>query len=272
VTQRLAVVVGLLIGGAAALQAQASNQPNLVLSISGGLTMGGELWTLPRQLVSAPFGEYDTLTLGRRLRPGVVAVLGAAYHRGPHLGMTFEVGYFGVASEGRCSPNGPYSFDSDDKNAQACDATQGRHFATSLIGFQAGLVYNFLVRRTVTPYVRATGGIASLGASYVETVVPITAAACPGTTCSYALLFDGGRKGATVVGTLAAGLTIGLWPGYQLRFEARDLIARLPVAADSAMPGSPNFPTARVGLRTLHIPTITTGLDVVLERRHRRRY
>jgi hypothetical protein len=270
------VAVAALATGAVSgrLAAQSAEQPNLILSITGGLTTGGDLWTLPRQIENAPGGARDTLTLGRRLRPGIVAVLGATYFRSPHLGYVAEFGFFGVASEGRCTPVGPYAPDPDNLNQKACTTTEGAHYPTSIIGFQAGLAYRVLARGPVSPYVRLTAGIGALGNSYVQTLATVVADACaPRAVCTVGLLDEPRRRGATWVGTLAAGATWSVGTGYQARIEVRDFVAGVPIAADSTTPNSSNpFPVAKPGTRTRHILTLTAGFDLILERRHRRRY
>ncbi len=280
-------VMAVLVGGGSALRAQTTQQPNLILTISGGLTSGGELWTLPSQLVPVigatdPNGQFDTLRLGRRLRPGVVASLVATLHRSRHFGYAVEVGYFGLDSEGRCEAIVPFHPDAgtpapEMKNQQACEAAQGHHFGTNVIAFQGGFVYRLTPAGPVSPYVRGTGGLAALGSSYVQTITRVLApqgcAPTGSNTCNIALLVQPRRRSATWAGTLAAGLSWAIGTGYQLRLEARDFIVAVPIAADSTTPttGSPD-PVARVGTRTKHVLMLTAGLDVILERRHRRRY
>lgn len=270
------LAVAVLLAAAPALRAQSSGQPNLILSISGGVTGGGSLWEVPHQLAVAPNGAFDTLALGRRLRPGIVAAFDALYHPSPHLGYVVEIAFFGVGSEGRCAqvnPSRAWAPDADNKNQQACTRVQGAHVNTNVIGFQGGLVYRVAPTARFSPYVRATAGLGALGPSYVTTAAEILAAACDSFgTCTYELLREPSRTSATWVATLAAGLTVASGPGYQFRFEARDLITALPIAADSVSPFTVGFPNAPVAMRTRHIFTLTAGLDVVLERRHRRRY
>ena len=283
----MTAVMAVLASGGAALHAQSPQQPTLILTINGGLTSGGDLWTLPRQLVPVigatdPNGQFDTLRLGRRLRPGIVASLVATLHRSRHVGYAFEVGYFGLDSEGRCEAIVPFHPDAgtpapEMKNQQACEAAQGNHFGTNVIGFQGGLVYRLTPPGPVSPYVRATGGLAALGSSYVQTITRVLApqgcASTGSNTCNIALLVQQRRVSATWSGTLAAGLSWAFGPGYQLRLEARDFIVSLPIASDSTTPTTANpDPVARVGSRTKHVLILTAGLDVILERRHRRRY
>lgn len=269
------LVVACALAGASVSFAQDTPGPNLVLSISGGMTTADNLWTIPRQLmpVATPANEFDTLALGRRIRPGLTALFGAIYHPSPAFGYMIEVGYFGIASEGRCAPIGGYRVDADQNNQKACEATQGAHYSTSAIGFQAGAVYRVAPRAFLSPYARATAGIASLGTSFIETSSRITSTDCPTSgVCEYTLLRERDRKDVTWTATLAAGMTIAASSGYQLRLEARDLIISLPVVTGPAPSAGADVLLAPTAMRTRHIFTLTVGLDVVLERRHRRRY
>lgn len=263
---RPAVIV--LAGLAAAQPAFAQNppQPTLVLTISMGLTTGGDLWSVPRQQVPRGTG-MDTLSLGRRLRPGLSGVFSATYHRSGALGYTVEVGYFGVASESRCAPHGTLGTD----NQSACAALQGTHYPTSAVGFQAGLVYQVFPGRTASPYLRATAGFAALGESYVNMVPRIVSVGCA-SVCDYVLLREKHRTGAAGLATLALGTTVTAGWGYRIRLEVRDLIIGLPIAADSAPSTGADALIAPPGRATRHVVTLTAGLDVMLERTHRRRY
>jgi hypothetical protein len=186
------------------------------------------------------------------------------------------VGYFGVGSEGSCAAIGPYTLDAEQKNEQACLAAQGTIFRTNVVGFMAGVSYRVAPRGFVSPYVRATGGLGMLGGSFIETGSVVSAPTTCGQfggICPITLLYEARRTTLTYLGTLAVGATWRAGQGYQVRFELRDLIVGLPVATDSAGLGAPEpFPTARSASRTRHVLAFTAGLDVILERRHRRRY
>ena len=68
--------------------------------------------------------------------------------------------------------------------------------------------------------------------------------------------------------SLGAGFTTRLGPGYQMRFELRDLVAPLDrtdgIAADNREP-----PKAS---RLFHHIALALGIDVILERKRGRRY
>ena len=265
------------------LFAQTADHPNLIVTIQGGIITGGDLWSLPRQTLPGAFppGSRDTVALGRRLRSGVVALASGTYFTSPHLGYYGEIGYFGMGGEGACSGVGTFKADSSPSgevpppNQKACEGVNGASFATSLVAFQAGVVYRFAPTSDVSPYLRFTAGVGALGNSFVEESALINSpGACSAFTppqCTYTILDDPKRPSFTWVTTLAVGNTFRISPGYNARFEVRDLITSLPFAADSGTSVA-GAPTARVGWKLHHAIGLTLGLDIILERSHRRRY
>ena len=262
------------------MRAQTQEQPNLIFTISGGYLTGGDLWSIDRQLapVATAVGNgWDTLRLGRRIRPGFAATLGATYFASPHLGYNVEAGFFGIGTEAACTPVGPYTPDPPDfKNQQACQYLQGENIRGNVVGFLGGLIWRFTTRGN-QPYVRVGIGAGILGSSYVESFAPIVYHLSDGSASEANLVFlsDASQGDLTWMASLGAGATLPLAPGYQLRVEFRDLITSLPVATGAArdttaiLRGSPVPPTA---WRAKHVPTITVGLDIVLERKRGRRY
>jgi len=283
--RRTASIAATLLLAAAPLVAQSREQPNLILSITGGLATGADLWTLPRQLEAVNCGSpgscvtsnYDTLALGRRVSPGITAIFSGTYFASPHVGYTAEIGYLGLGSEGACGVIGAYSPDAEEVNQQACQNTQGAHEPTSMVAFQGGVTYRFQPLSFLVPYVRVTAGFGLLGNSFVETTANVVAPSfCSGTgspVCEVSLLDDPNRASATWVATLAIGNTIRMSPAYAFRFELRDFVTSLPVATGGNKPDSEHpEPTAQTSMRTRHFVALTAGFDVILERSHRRRY
>ncbi len=262
----------------ASARAQTADQPNLIFSISAGYLTGGSLWTIARQLepVSTPGAvTWDTLTLGRKLSPGLAATLSATYFRSPHLGYSVEAGFFGIGSTASCGALGGYRTDPDQKDQQACVYTQGENIRGNTVGFLAGLVWR-PVSRGNQLFLRAAGGGAIVGSSYIETAAPVNILVAPGqsTQATLFLLEDNHQDHLTWMVSLGGGAMLPISPGYQLHIEVRDLITALavptgPVDSISIMRGTFQPPTR---WRAVHIPTITVGLDVVLERRRGHRY
>ena len=274
-----ALALALAAAGAGRLTAQTPDEPNLIFSISAGyITGGNSLWTLPRQLalaVSTANGHaWDTLALGRQLRPGFSASLSAAVFFTPYLGYTAEAGFFGIGTTSQCQPVGPYTPTADNANQQACTRLNGDNMRSDAVGLLGGLILRFR-RGGVQPYLRASVGPSILGASFVEEAAPVLQSA--GTANLVYFLSDLNHKELTWMVSLGAGVMLPLAPGYQLRIEARDVIVPLPVPTGPAMDtaqiaGDAALPQPPVGFRTMHLPTISVGLDVVLERKRGHRY
>lgn len=267
------VILSALTLAASGAAAQSPDEPSLVFTVTAGLSTGSGLWRIPQQpqpvAGSNPF-TYDTLALGRRLRPGIVAGLAATYYRSQNFGFTAEVTYFGFGSEQEC--RGPAFYRDTVVNRAACNNAQGAHVATSIVGFLVGGTYRFARGHRVQPYVRATAGPGLLGNSYIQTSGAIVSPTC-GTAnniCSFGLLVDDHQKQFTYIINLSAGATVWLSPAYRFRFEVRDLLTSIPAVSGARDPLGP--PVAPAGNVMKNIPTVVMGFDVVLERGHQRRY
>jgi hypothetical protein len=260
---------------APAASAQSSAEPSMSFTVSGGLTTGQNLWNLDRHLLAAPGATYDTVRLGRRLTPGLAASLAVSLFRSPHWGLNAEVGYFGLSSEQRCTGPLVYQPDSENLTKKGCDNANGRHSASSVIGFMAGGVYQFLDSSRIQPYIRATAGFGLLGASFVETLAIVNHSSCQpiasDNICPYPLLTERRKTSSTWLVSVAGGLVMQLGPGYRIRMEGRDLILQLPVVRETATPTSNLGPSdSRSVIK--HVPIFMIGFDVMLERRRSRRY
>lgn len=269
----IALGLALALAGARPARAQTPDQPNLIFTISGGWLTGGSLWRVGRQIApvqSSPGFTWDTLALARLLRPGLAASLTATYFRSPHWGWAAEVGFFGIGTEARCAPVVPYKPDSDNKNQQACDYLQGENVRGSAVGFLAGLIWR-PTTGGAQPFLRAAVGPAVLGSSYVEMAAPVIINSGPG---NLFFMAEKTERRVTWMLSLGAGMMLPIASGYQLRLEARDIIVPLPIPTGPAVPDtiSGQLPYAPVGTKIMHVPTITVGLDVVLEKKRGRRY
>ena len=269
----LTALASVLVAGRAS--AQSAERPLLIISMTGGVLTGGALWTLDRQLAPVSSGEIDSLALGRYFRTGFVVGVGATVFRWPHVGLAAEVAFLGLGTESRCAPRGPYAFDAEHVNEIACLSAQGYRLPTNAVALQGGVAWRALPEARVQPYLRAIGGLALLGGSFVETSGLVTVPTVDTTRASVVtrtFLAEGSRRDLTWIATLSVGVMLELSPGYQLRFEARDVLLGLPVVTG---PGSitTTLPVAPTRDRTVHLPTFALSLDLVLEPARRpRRY
>lgn len=264
-----AAAVALIALAPRAGRSQSVQEPSLVLSIQLGFNTGSELWRIDRQ-EALVFGtaETDTVALTRRLRTGLTAVLGATYFRSPHIGFTIEAGFFGIGGESRCQPVGTFKPQSD-VNELLCTAVQGRHLPTNAVSLQGGVAWRSGMR-AAAPYVRAGLGVAFLGTSFVETSGSIASSTCGNQVpCQRYFVVDQDRRELRLAGSLAAGVTLALGAGYRFRCEVRDFIISLPTPSG---PASPSGLIPPMGATIKHVPTVSVGLDVILERRKARRY
>jgi hypothetical protein len=252
--------------------AQSSDDPQLVFTIYGGLGTGSNMWSAQR-IVGAPGGPpppQDTLRLERWLQPGLIAGLTTTYYRSPHFGWVLDIGYFGLGTEQRCL--GPATYKDSVQTQQVCTTANGEHLATGVVGFMFGGTYRFAPTAAVQPFVRATAGLGLIDGNFIQTTGAafVSSPASCQTGCYFGLLNDSTSRSLTWIANLATGLSIELSPGYRVRFEARDIITRLPsVKGGGPLLSADNPPiewTAR------HVPSFLIGLDIVLERRHARRY
>ena len=268
----MAAAVAALAGRATA---QSSEHPLLIFSMTGGYATGGGIWSLDRQIALVASGARDSLSLARLFRPGFEAGLGVALYRSPHIGLAAEMAFLGISTESRCSPLGPYAFDPDRVNEQACLDIQGRHVRTNAAAFQAGAIVRPWATTAVQPFLRAVGGLALLGGSFVETAGTVVMSGVGGSTGSplraRVFLDEENRRELTWIATFSAGVTIAASPGYQVRFEVRDIVTRVPSVTGPADPQAVQ-PFAQVGSRTVQLLGLTVALDLALERQRTRRY
>lgn len=275
VAARVAVLLALLSPAAAVppAHAQSANDPQLVFAIYGGLSEGGDLWRLPRQALAVTgTTQQDTVAVARRLRPGLVAGLVTTYFRSRHFGWSADIAYFGIGSEQRCDSVSAYVQGPQGENGQVCTSANSEHVGTNVVGFLGGITYRFAPEGRVQPFVRVTAGPGLLGnTSYVETTGGFTNTTTCQLGCAESILADPDRKTITWVVNLAAGITVWLAPAYRLRMEARDIITQLPTVTGPRTPFNSATPPP-TGSVVKHLPTLLFGVDIVLERRHARRY
>jgi hypothetical protein len=262
---------------AGAASAQTGSQPILVISVYGGMASGNSLWTISRQpldVLCNPTGAcgYDTLQLSRELTTGILAGVAATYFRNPHLGLTGEVFYLGLPLDDTCTGllfNADPGFDPT-RNQEVCSSIAGASPSTSALGVYAGVVLRASATHVVSPYVR--GGIGFL--SYSSGTVEMAGIFADTVVESRAVIIDPHEKKLAPSAQVAAGFTTRLGPGYQFRFEVRDVLVPLDRVTGAA-------PVIGCGNACLQPPTetriyhriaLTIGLDVVLEQKRGRRY
>ena len=252
--------------------AQTPSRAQLVLTILGGAVTGHSLWEVPIQPVAVldsslvPTGVNDTVHLRREVTSSIVVGAAATYFLSPHFGMHAEISYLGLPSDDGCS--GTFHPDSQNKNQQACNDVAARSGAGGSVSLFVGATLRAASTRSLSPYVRANIGIATMPHSSVAVVgnfftnfgpEPITFIDDPSP-----------RSGGPLFG-LAVGITqpLGKGGGYQFRFELRDAITSFERVTGPADPVTLLAPTET---KSYHHFSLTLGLDVVLEKARGRRY
>ena len=265
----------------ACLAAQTGDQPNLVLSMFGGLSAGHSLWSVGRQPLCVISGEAceqngsgnvdDTLAIARDISSSVLLGAAVSYFRNPHIGFQGELYYLGLTFDDRCRPVAPYQPDSENKNQQICDSFASTGASAGAVTFLAGVVFRAAPRRTISPFLRGSVGFTAysggtLAASGDFASVDQTTGSL--TVTARDIVIDTTPKTMSWTFQLAAGFTARMAPGYQLRFELRDAILPLERLIGPAN----EFGLAPHDTQIYHHLALAVGLDVVLEQRRGRRY
>jgi hypothetical protein len=271
-----ALLAACVAGLASRAAAQATRGPELVFTIAVGEASGGHLWTVNPQLAAAVRGS-DTVALSQRLlRPSLVAAFGAQLYLSPHIGYTIDATFLGLATESHCTALAPFSIDAQRANQQACTDIENKHTYTNAVALQGGLTARATLGRGAQGYLRAVGGVALLGGSFINTEGAILVSDSSGPTISARLfLTEQSSRALTWVATIGGGLTMALGSSYNVRFEVGEVFIALPLPGGQGdVHNDPHrlLPVAPVRWRTIHLPSLTLGLDVLLERRSVRRY
>jgi hypothetical protein len=260
------VLLPLLLAAIAArpLAAQATgDEARLTFTIGVGYVFGKDLWSVPRQ----PYflrTSADTFALSRRLRESITGSLAATYFHGSKLGFTGEIAMVGLGTTLSCSDVSPSG--SLDTHA-VCDALNGVERGGTSVLVTGGPVLRLASRSTLSPYFQATGGLLITSRSTVESSAFITAG--DGSTLLVRIYSDDKSTDLSLGGVLSAGVVVQAGHGYQIRLEARDNIVGVRrVIAATAQDGA----QPQIGRSYKHVPSISVGFGVVLERRRGRRY
>lgn len=270
------VLVCGLIAAAVPAAAQTRSQPTLALTIFGGAVTGHSLWHVDRQpfevvAVTQPnpvqfggTGQFDTLALTRTIGSSLLIGASATFYQSPGLGFQFEMEYLSLPLENGCRGLF-YNADPDNKNQQMCDNVGGAQLSASGIGIYLGVTLRAAARGSISPYFRAGAGLTSISRSSVAMASVFTYQGVP---FQRDFTFDDKpvkTSGSLLLGT---GLTMPLGPGYQVRLELRDLLAKL-TRLDGPADVNGFGPTSA---KLYHHLALSIGLDVVLEQKRGRRY
>jgi hypothetical protein len=266
-TRSSVVLVLFLVGSSAS--AQTGDQPNLVLTVFAGVSAGHSLWSITGQPfcsetscnVSAP---HDTFDLSRDVTSSLIAGAGGTFFSSSHVGIHAEIYYMGLSFEDHCRD---VFASTTTRNAEICARANSSSLSSSAIVFSGGVLLRAFARRSISPYVRGGVVLATYSTGTIEMPSFFTD---PATQLPQPIgIFEDRQPRRNGVGLqLGAGFTTRLGPGYQMRFELRDLVAPLDrtngIAAENREPPKTT--------RLYHHIALVFGIDVVLERKRGRRY
>jgi len=259
--------------------AQSADTPNLVLTMFGGYRMGHQLWTVRNQpfvvidyvagMLDSVSAQHDTLDLTRQVTPSFILGLTAVYFWGRHLGFQGEMVFLGMSLDSRCAIRRYNAADTADINPTLCATLNGASVPMSAVAFHAGVTLRATPSKSATPYLGLSGGFITRARGTVEMTGAFVDNA--GALNSFTVVADDKATRSDLSGQLALGMMLPLGPGYQVRFEGRDVYTRLDYVSGLADPTQvPLHPphAARYG----HHLAFVIGLDIVLERKRGRRY
>lgn len=239
------------------------DQARLIFTVSGGIVLGNELWSIGAQPVHFFPTPADTFALGRRIRSNLGIGFGGTYFPGERLGFALEGFLIGLGFEDSCRQ----VFSSGSSPATAtCQSIQGATKSATAVALSVGPVYRINSRKLISPYARANLGVVFSNQSSLRMFGQY-----PGAQASQTVLVYDDDHESRVSPSLALGVgfTAAVGKGYMLRWEVRDNIAGIqrvtgPTTAAGVIP--PHEMVYK------HLFSMTIGFDVVLERRKGRRY
>jgi hypothetical protein len=257
------LTIALMLGSTAhPARAQTKDQARLVFTVSGGVVVGKDLWSVDNQPV--PFTTpADTFALGRRIRSTIAIGFGGAYFPGEHLGWSVEGFLIGLGFEDRCRL--AFSSGSGDA-AAACQSLQGATKSATAVTLSGGPIYRVNSRSLISPYARANLGLVISNQSSIRTIGRFPT---PLGTAERTIFADDHDSRVAPSLALGVGFTAAVAPGYQLRWEIRDNIVGVQ-SVTGTTPQSDLVPPHELTYK--HLFSLTIGFDVVLERRRGRRY
>lgn len=238
------------------------DQTRLVFTVSAGYAFGRDLWSVGSQPVF--LGSLDLYSLDRNLNGTWTAELGATYFKGPNLGFTFDIGFIDIATEDSCTL---LSNSGSIDNAATCGSINGATSSALSTALSVGAIFRAASRQIVSPYLRLQGGVMLISRSTTSlTGNYINADLEPVYVPIYPTENSSSVSAQFVIG---AGVTIPVSKAYHARIEGRATTFGLPVVT-----GPTDFQGIIPPTDTRYLTqfSILIGIDLVLEKKHGRRY
>lgn len=238
------------------------DQTRLVFTVTAGYAFGRDLWAVGSQPVFLE--SLDLYSLQRDLKGTWTAELGATYFRNPNIGFTFDLSFIDIATEDSCTL---LSNSGSIDNVATCASINGATSSALSTAISAGVILRAASRQVVSPYLRVQGGILLVSRSTTTlTGNFINADLEP----VYVPIYPSeGSSSVSAQFALGAGVTIPISKAYHARIEGRATMFGLPVVT-----GPTDFQGIVPPTETKYLTqfSILIGVDLVLEKKHGRRY
>ena len=249
---------------AAASAQQQEKNPNLIVTIYGGIGSGHDLWDIPRQTFvvgGSTSNPPDTARLTRQVTSAVA--FGGVFQLFPRgaLGFSVDIGYRSLGIDDTCTRIGVFT---SARNVELCDnITAQGHPGGSVITLGASGIARLSPGKLISPYVRLGGNLAFTTVSTIEVAAPDTTVGVP----RLVIGDDSPRRNS--LGMLAAGgLMVRAGAAYQIRLEIRDDMSTFKRVTGPASPVA----EAPTDVQLFHNLGFVLGFDVLLEQKRVRRY
>ena len=245
--------------------AQTSDEARLTMGVSAGWIGAKTLWDVPAQPILSTFDSPDLFHLHREIRSDITLSGSLVYFRTPHIGIVGEFTYLGLGTTDACTV---VQDGGDVSLVDACAALKGAELPASVTTVQTGLVLRPFVRGFIQPYFKAMGGVAFTPSS------PVTMASTYGlvgdTLIVLTIYKDDRWHSVRPSWAFGAGFATAPSSGYQLRLEFRETWMQMSEVTGPNATGQGFVPPTRSVIKGF--PSIMVSFDVVLEKRHGRRY
>ena len=238
------------------------DQTRLVFTVSGGYAFGRDLWSVGSQPVF--LDGLDLYALQRNLKGTWTAELGATYFRSPNLGFTFDLGFIDIATEDTCTL---LSNSGSINNAAVCGSINGATSSALSTSIAAGVILRAASRQVISPYLRVQGGILLVSRSTIELTGYYVN---PDQEAVFVPIYPTeGSSSVSLSLAVGAGVTIPISKAYHARIEGRANTFGLPVVTAPT-----DFQGILPPTKTQYLTqfSILVGIDLVLEKKHGRRY
>ena len=262
------VVLALFLVGRPA-SAQAGDQPNLVLTVFAGVTAGHSMWSIMGQPFCSDsrcdaLSPHDTFDLSRDVTSSLIAGVAATFFSSSHVGIHGEISYLGLSFEDHCRD---VFASTSPRNAEICARANSSSLSTSAVVFSAGVLLRASSRQAISPYLRGGVMLTTISSGTIEMPSFYTDSGTQPPQ-PIGILEDANPKKSGLGFQVGAGFTSRLGPGYQLRFEVRDLVT--PLERTNGIAGENREPPKVT--RLFHHVALAIGIDVILEKKRGRRY